>query len=113
MDSEAGAAGSGGGGGGGPVRFPTEAAEGLTVPSSSEAQKERAETGERLRFRVELKSGETTIVSWKRLLKEVGKGGQSPSVQQPLPVSQDQVGSGGAVSSWLFICVCCCCFDSV
>ncbi|KAH7663711.1 ubinuclein protein [Dioscorea alata] len=93
MDSEAGAAGSDGGGGGGPVRFPTAAAEGPTVASSSEAQKERAETGERLRFRVELKSGETTIVSWKRLLKEVGKGGQSPSVQQPLPVFQDQVPS--------------------
>ncbi|KAM0947331.1 hypothetical protein DsansV1_C08g0085051 [Dioscorea sansibarensis] len=99
MDSEAGAAagGGGGGGGGGPVRFPIAAAEGPTVASSSEAQKERVETGERLRFRVELKPGETTIVSWKRLLKEAGKGGQSPSVQQLRPVLQDQVGPGGAV----------------
>ncbi|KAJ0969484.1 hypothetical protein J5N97_022361 [Dioscorea zingiberensis] len=96
MDAEAAAANAGGGG---PVRFPTVAVEGPTPASCSEAQTEQEDTGERQRFAVELRPGETTIVSWKRLLKESTKGGGSTLVPLPFPVFQDKVGSGGAVPS--------------
>lgn len=42
--------------------------------------------GDRVRFRVELKAGETTIVSWKKLLKEAnlsGPGRPGPSSSGP------------------------------
>ncbi|KAJ0972077.1 hypothetical protein J5N97_020036 [Dioscorea zingiberensis] len=63
----------------GPVRAAT-VVEGAPVASSSEVQKELPGDGQRLRFTVELKPGETTIVSWKRLLKESGKSGGAAAV---------------------------------
>ncbi|XP_042464868.1 ubinuclein-1-like isoform X2 [Zingiber officinale] len=68
--------------------LPTPPPAAAVAPSSSAAvslQKEPAPSGgdQRLRFSVTLKPGETTIVSWKRLLKENGKGQGDPPVAGP------------------------------
>ncbi|KAL3641221.1 hypothetical protein CASFOL_016189 [Castilleja foliolosa] len=50
-------------------------------------------SGERLRFTVELHPGETTIVSWKKLLKEATSGkhkGPGPSVSHPASETDQQ-----------------------
>ncbi|WOK94578.1 ubinuclein-1 [Canna indica] len=74
------------------------------VPASAAPPKEErlppAAEGQRLRFSVELKPGETTIVSWKRLLKESGKAGGLPpnaaKADPPVAVAAAQVGAVSA-----------------
>ncbi|XP_074563415.1 ubinuclein-1-like isoform X2 [Curcuma longa] len=66
---------------------PPPPAASVAPPSSTAValQKEPPPAGgdQRLRFSVTLKPGETTIVSWKRLLKENGKGLGDPPVAGP------------------------------
>ncbi|KAL5993104.1 hypothetical protein ACLOJK_014025 [Asimina triloba] len=57
-------------------------------PSSKESASASASsvaTGQRQRFFIELRPGETTIVSWKRLLKDSNKAVRSPPVPEPPP----------------------------
>ncbi|XP_020092247.1 ubinuclein-1-like isoform X1 [Ananas comosus] len=82
-----------------------------TEPSSSSnpPERERAaaraaaaaaaeeEEGGELRFEVELRPGETTIVSWKKLLKEAGYGGGPPQPRGADPVLAAQPGPSGSV----------------
>ncbi|RWW54838.1 hypothetical protein BHE74_00038559, partial [Ensete ventricosum] len=57
-----------------------------------------ADGGQRVRFSVELKPGETTIVSWKRLLKESNKvAGSLPIASVAMRPLAVQVGTGAPV----------------
>ncbi|KAG1328099.1 hypothetical protein COCNU_01G020330 [Cocos nucifera] len=59
-------------------------------------------TGQRQRFTVELRSGETTIVSWKRLLRETGKGGGGDAF--PPSGADPALGPhAGAAAEYLFV----------
>ncbi|XP_039121062.1 ubinuclein-1-like isoform X2 [Dioscorea cayenensis subsp. rotundata] len=81
----------------GPARVPTMV-EGPPAASSSEPQKLAPVNDQRVRFTVELRPGETTIVSWKRLLKESGRGGGSAAVSSGVdPAFGGQVFSGANV----------------
>lgn len=71
MEVDGGSVGGGGGGGEGSSRVPT------TSFSSS---------GARQRFYIELRPGETTIVSWKRLVKDVNPS--PPAAEPPVPGAQ-------------------------
>ncbi|CAL9150353.1 unnamed protein product [Musa hybrid cultivar] len=83
-----------------PPPAPPQSSSSSDVAAAAAAPKEEplppADGGQRVRFSVELKPGETTIVSWKRLLKESNKGGGSLPIasvaERPLAV---QVGTGG------------------
>lgn len=85
-----------------PPPAPPQSSSSSDVAAAAAAPKEEplppADGGQRVRFSVELKPGETTIVSWKRLLKESNKGGGSLPIasvaERPLAV---QVGTGGPV----------------
>lgn len=81
----------------GPARVPTMV-EGPPAASSSEPQKLAPVNDQRVRFTVELRPGETTIVSWKRLLKESGRGGGAAAVSSGVdPAFGGQVFSGANV----------------
>lgn len=76
--------------------------------------------GQRVRFSVDLKPGETTIVSWKRLLKESSKGcggGFPPNASAADPLLDSLAQAGGPVGfpclrefiiiiGFLFVCSC-------
>ncbi|KAM0946360.1 hypothetical protein DsansV1_C09g0094151 [Dioscorea sansibarensis] len=83
----------------GPVRVPT-VLEGPPAASLSEPQKLHPGNDQRVRFTVELRPGETTIVSWKRLLKESGRGGGAAAVSSGVdPAFVGQVFSGANVQA--------------
>ncbi|GAB2270395.1 hypothetical protein Dimus_005296 [Dionaea muscipula] len=74
--------GSGGGGGGG------DSSSSSRVTSSFE------KFGDRIRFTVELRPGETTIVSWKKLMKDASKADKPPpSAPEPPPNSNQALAS--------------------
>lgn len=58
-------------------------------PSSSSAKdsKEALSSAKRQMFAVELKPEETTIVSWKKLLKEAGRGSARPNDSAGVPAA--------------------------
>lgn len=97
---EGGASGSGSGGGGG--------GESARVSTSYMA------AGGRQRFEVELRPGETTIVSWKKLVKDANKAvkdankaakGKATAMEVP-SVPQSAMESRVAPVSYLMICLC-------
>ncbi|PIN22029.1 hypothetical protein CDL12_05274 [Handroanthus impetiginosus] len=69
---------------------------GLESGSGSKPASSFESAGGRLRFTVELRPGETTIVSWKKLLREVNsskKNGPGPSVSRPSSGAYQQAAS--------------------
>ena len=73
MEEDKGGGGGGGGRGGG--------GEPARVPSGF------VKAGERQRFTVELRPGETTIVSWKRLIRDAQKASGSTSAAPEAPAN--------------------------
>lgn len=66
--------------------------------SSAKDPKESIASAKRQMFSVELKPGETTIVSWKKLLKEAGKGsGTRPDSARADPVGGSLAADPAAV----------------
>ncbi|XP_074571515.1 ubinuclein-1-like isoform X2 [Curcuma longa] len=84
-----------------PLLPPPPEAEAVAPSSSAVAslQNEPPPTdgAQRLRFSVTLKPGETTIVSWKRLLKDNDKGQRSPPVA--VPADRPLVAQSGEVAA--------------
>jgi hypothetical protein len=83
-------------------------------PATAAAVPEAAAACRRQLFTVELRPGETTIVSWKKLLREAGQAAPAPAVAAE-PAFPAHAGPSGAVSStvavvacWLGYLPCCC-----
>jgi len=79
--------------------------------ATAAAVPEAAAACRRQLFTVELRPGETTIVSWKKLLREAGQAAPAPAVAAE-PAFAAHAGPSGAVSSavacWLGYLPCCC-----
>ncbi|WVZ67925.1 hypothetical protein U9M48_016939 [Paspalum notatum var. saurae] len=65
-------------------------------PATAAAVPEAAASGRRQLFTVELRPGETTLVSWKKLLREAGQAPAAPAVTAE-PAFPAQAGPSGAV----------------
>ena len=86
--------------------------------ATAAAVPEAAAACRRQLFTVELRPGETTIVSWKKLLKEAGQAAPAPAPAPAVaaePAFAAHAGPSGAVSSavavvacWLGYPLCCC-----
>jgi hypothetical protein len=68
-------------------KLASASASGLGVggDSSSRASSSFVKAGDRQMFTVELRPGETTIVSWKKLMKDANKVNGSASTSAPEP----------------------------
>ncbi|KAF8404052.1 hypothetical protein HHK36_008929 [Tetracentron sinense] len=79
------------GGGGSSSRVPSpfapaadaDAAAAAAAAAASASSSSAALSNERQRFTVELRPGETTIVSWKKLMKELNKANRPPPSSEP------------------------------
>ncbi|ONM35858.1 wound-responsive family protein [Zea mays] len=74
-------------------------------PATAAAVSEAATPCQRQLFTVELRPGETTIVSWKKLLKEAGHTAAAPPVAVE-PAFAAHAGPSGPVSSHLAVVAC-------
>lgn len=74
-------------------------------PATAAAVPEAAAACRRQLFTVELRPGETTIVSWKKLLKEAGHTAAAPPVKVE-PAFAAHAGPSGAVSSHFAVVAC-------
>lgn len=74
-------------------------------PATAAAVPEAAAACRRQLFTVELRPGETTIVSWKKLLKEAGHTAVAPPVMAE-PAFAAHAGPSGAVSSHFAVVAC-------
>ena len=74
-------------------------------PATAPTLPEPAAACRRQLFTVDLRPGETTIVSWKKLLKETGQTAVAPSVKTE-PAFAAHAGPSGAVSSHFAVVAC-------